>query len=464
MKWFTTLGSRTAALTGAVSLVAVLIAGLVSLPLIRDAAESQAQAALARQADLAQNVAIHPNDFDVDSGPGGLGTTEGSAEHAFSGVIAYLRAQGIVVHAVIPRQSEPMELTKNQMNQISSGRAVSGRTCVGGGCVFIEARPVGVGTGIVLTQPISVASSVRSVALARFFAALITGFVIAVLIGLFVARRLARPLAHAAAAAHRLAEGERDVRVVPEGPAEISEIAVALNVLAAELSHSEARQREFLLSVSHELRTPLTAIRGYGDAMVDGVIEASELPDVGAIVSAEAVRLDRLVSDLLELARFGAVDFHIDESLVDLTDVVRTAAVVWQDRCAREGVTFSVELPDAPVMINTDVGRVRQIIDNLAENALRVTPTGAPIILALTQGAVIEIRDGGPGLSDEDVQVAFEPGELFERYRGVRKVGTGFGLALVGRLANRLGAVATAGTSPEGGAQFRIDFSSRLIA
>jgi two-component system sensor histidine kinase BaeS len=198
--------------------------------------------------------------------------------------------------------------------------------------------------------------------------------------------------------------------------------------------------------------------------MVDGVIESTELSDVGAIVSSEAVRLDRLVSDLLELARFGAVDFHIDESPVDLTDVVSTAAMVWQDRCAREGVTFSVELPDAPVMINTDVGRVRQIIDNLAENALRVTPSGAPIILALTQDAVIEIRDGGPGLSDDDVQVAFEPGELFERYRGVRKVGTGFGLALVGRLANRLGAVATAGTSPEGGAQFRIDFSSRLIA
>jgi two-component system sensor histidine kinase BaeS len=140
--------------------------------------------------------------------------------------------------------------------------------------------------------------------------------------------------------------------------------------------------------------------------------------------------------------------------------VVQEASDVWQTRCSREGVNFLLELPEKPVFITSDIGRIRQIIDNLMENALRVTPAGQPIVLALSIDAVIEVRDGGPGLSGDDVDVAFEPGELYERYRAVRKVGTGFGLALVGRLASRLGATASAGTAPEGGASFRIEFTT----
>ncbi|NBV90489.1 MAG: sensor histidine kinase, partial [Actinobacteria bacterium] len=215
---------------------------------------------------------------------------------------------------------------------------------------------------------------------------------------------------------------------------------------------------------SHELRTPLTAIRGYAEAMVDGVVTSDELTRVGGIIESESLRLERLVSDLLDLARTGAVDFQINFAKMDLQQVISDAADVWQTRCAREGVVFSAVMPNEPVQLYSDIGRVRQIIDNLMENALRVTPAGAPIVLELTADRVIEVRDGGPGLSPDDLSVAFEPGELYERYRSVRKVGTGFGLALVGRLASRLGAVAKAGTAAEGGASFRIEFTNSATA
>ena len=103
--------------------------------------------------------------------------------------------------------------------------------------------------------------------------------------------------------------------------------------------------------------------------------------------------------------------------------------------------------------------RLRQIIDNLAENALRVTPSGQPIVLAVRRDdaeAAVEVRDGGPGLTDDDLAVAFVPEELHARYRGVRKVGTGLGLALVGSLATRLGGTAEAGHADEGGARFTV--------
>jgi len=172
------------------------------------------------------------------------------------------------------------------------------------------------------------------------------------------------------------------------------------------------------------------------------------------------VRLDRLVNDLLDLARTGAVDFPLAQEDVDLVQVLSQAGDVWAARTARENVKFSSVLPDQPVVVRSDAMRIRQIIDNLAENALRVTPEGEHIVFALDPHGAIEVRDSGPGLTQDDEAVAFQPGELFERYRGVRKVGTGFGLALVGRLAIRLGATASVTKAPEGGASFRIDFGS----
>jgi two-component system sensor histidine kinase BaeS len=119
-----------------------------------------------------------------------------------------------------------------------------------------------------------------------------------------------------------------------------------------------------------------------------------------------------------------------------------------------------VRLPDAPVLVETDPGRVRQVIDGLCENALRVVPAGALLVLAVhpgESGGVVEVRDGGPGFTDEDLQVAFERGALNRRYRGIRKVGSGLGLALAARLVARLGGRITAGHAPEGGAMFTVE-------
>ena len=160
----------------------------------------------------------------------------------------------------------------------------------------------------------------------------------AVLAGVLLARLLARPLRRAAQTAHLLAAGARDVRVPPEGPAEVAEVADSLNLLAAALATSEGRQREFLLSVSHELRTPLTAITGFAESLADGVTTGADVRRSAATVLGEAHRLDRLVSDLLDLARLGAQDFRIDLRPVDLTALVEAAGEVWRARCEAVGV------------------------------------------------------------------------------------------------------------------------------
>ena len=316
-------------------------------------------------------------------------------------------------------------LTSSDVTAVLAGRSVSAQRRINGQLVLLEVRPTTTG-GIALVQKRADATAAGDQAIRRILWALLIAVLIAVALGLLVAIRISRPLRRTAAAAHALAAGHRDVAVRPEGPSEVVEVATAVNTLAGALSHSEARQREFLLSVSHELRTPLTAIAGYAESLADGVVPAEQAGEVGAIMLTEAHRLNRLVADLLDLARLDAQEFRVDLGTVDIVEVVRAAGRVWSDRCARADVPFLVEAPDWPVLIQTDPARLRQILDGLLENALRVTPSGRPIVLAargeyLATGqpvGVVEVRDGGPGLADQDLAVAFDRSVLYERYRG----------------------------------------------
>jgi len=357
----------------------------------------------------------------------------------------------------------PGALPADVVGAAAAGQVVDTTVSVGGRRYFVEGRPLPAGGSVLLLQPASAARAITTPLRNRLLIALAAGLALAVVAGLWLSGRLARPLVHAAAAAEQLSHGRRDVRVTPEGPAEVAAVSESLNALAAALTTSEDRQRAFLLSVSHELRTPLTAVAGYAEAIADGVVAPEELPSVGTTMVAEAARLQRLVDDLLDLARLGADDFRIDISDVDIVALLAAAGEVWRARTARDGVELRLELPDAPLPLRTDAVRVRQIVDGLAENALRVTPSGAPIVLAaraVADGVQIEVRDGGPGLTDDDIQVAFERSALYDRYRGVRRVGTGIGLALVGGLAERLGGRAEAGHAPEGGAKFSVTLCS----
>ena len=313
--------------------------------------------------------------------------------------------------------------------------------------VFVEARATGRG-GIVVVQRQVDATAQTRVAVRRLGLALLIAGVLAALIGLLVAWRVARPLRRTAAAAHSLAAGNRDVTLPAQGPQEVVEVSHAINTLAAGLRQSEARQREFLLSVSHDLRTPLTTLSGYAESLAEDVIPAEQTAQVGAVMLGEAKRLERLVGDLLDLARLGARDFRVDVAPVDLVALVHGAARVWEPRSRASGVVFALEAPPVPIWTHTDAARVRQVLDGLFDNALRVTPAGARIVLAARPEpgwAVAEVRDSGPGLTDADLPVAFEQGVLYERYRGVRQVGTGLGLAIVHGLVQRLGGTIEAG-------------------
>ncbi len=423
---------RIALSTVLAALVGVLAAGLVALGLVRTSYDAQARANLHQQAEVLATA--------LDTG---------NARLAQKPLLR--RALGIQYTRIRPDELVKRALPDDVVRAAAEGRALSTTEALAGRRFLFEVVPLDSGGGVVVYEPLSQARAVTTHVFRRLLVAALIGLGAAVLIGFALARRLSAPLVEASAAAHRLAAGERSVRLPEEGPHEVAEVSRSINALAQALSTSEARERDFLMSVSHELKTPLTGIRGFAEAITEGVAEPVE---AAATIEAEATRMQRLVNDLLDLARAGADDFRVDLSPTDLVTLVTDAATVWGRRCADVGVELRTELP-ASCVVTTDAGRLRQVLDGLLENALRVTPEGRPIVIAV-RDRTLEVRDGGPGLTDADLPVAFDRSVLYDRYQGVRQVGTGLGLALVASLVRRLGGTVEAGHAAEGGARFSV--------
>ncbi len=461
-KHFGTLASRIVGVAFVSVVSAVAIAMLVAFPLVRNEAEAQARQDLARQADVIVDlVEQSPNDRPV---PG-----RGDHQHLPGPDVAVVPVTSVSLPAgpisadMIATVTQITDVASNDEDDDSDTTSLrplarfSAKARFHHEWYFIEGRQVSSQIGVILVQRATASERAATTLLERMGFGLIAGLGIAALVALIVARRTAAPLKKAAAAASHLARGERDVDVEVTGAEEVADIARALNLLAANLATSEDRQREFLMSVSHELRTPMTAVKGYAEALADGVITGDEVASAGSLLMGETERLDRLISDLLDLARAGAVDFRLAILPSSLSSILVEASESWRLRCERDGLTLETSVCTEGTTANVDPMRYRQIIDNLMENAVRVTPAGGVIAARVEvdeQAVLLTIEDSGPGLADEDLAVAFEPAVLHSRYRGVRPVGTGLGLALVGSLATRMGGVVTAGHSELGGARF----------
>ena len=435
-------------LVAVVSVLCAMVSAMaVAYPLVTRAASNQAREELARQADVVADLVRRSLSGQVVDGRGEIDDRRGPQ-------------RDVVIVAVTEDSIVAAPLTQSDVEAVTEGNGISIERDINGEVFFIEGRNVADDRGILLIKRAELSSGSANSLLIRMGLALLTGLVIALVLALWVARRTAAPMRDAAQAASQLAHGKRDVVVAIEGPVEVVDIANAINELSRNLAISENRQREFFMSISHELRTPMTAVRGYAEALADGVIQPEEISNTGEILVQETGRLDRLIADLLDLARAGAVDFHVDRHDMDVAEVIRRASDSWKLRAAKDNIQVTLSSCDSAI-INADATRIRQIIDNLMENALRVTPEGGEIeIGCLIADGVVEIfvDDSGPGLTPEDMDTAFLPGHLTAKYRGVRPVGTGLGLALVGSLAQRMDGRARAELGTKGGARFSVTF------
>jgi two-component system phosphate regulon sensor histidine kinase PhoR len=225
-----------------------------------------------------------------------------------------------------------------------------------------------------------------------------------------------------------------------------------------DLRRADQIRRDFVANVSHELRTPLTAIRGYVEALLDDRSDAEDTKKFLEIIARHSARMERLVSDLLRLARLDARQEALDLAPCDLQQLFSTVVgdVAQTAEAKRQRITTSVD-PDA-CRITADPAKLHDVLRNLVENAVHYAPDTAAIKLEATRanGVVrISVSDSGPGIPADDLSRVFERFYRVDKSRS-RPGGTGLGLAIVKHLVELHGGQVSAENRPEGGARFVI--------
>ncbi len=253
--------------------------------------------------------------------------------------------------------------------------------------------------------------------------------------------RIARPLQETEAVTKRIARGDLGARVpVPEREgSELVSLANSVNQMAASLARAQGAQRQFLMSVSHDLRTPLTSVRGFAEALSDGA--TNDVQYAAGVIGSEARRLERLVTDLLELAKLESGAFGLHCGPVDLSKVVTEATQAFEPAAAGLGLT--VELRTAlpgEVRCEADPDRLGQVLANVVENALKYATSRVTVTTGYLEHnrPTVHVEDDGLGIPPGDLERVFE--RLFQsRSPTDRQLGSGLGLAIVSELVIAMG-------------------------
>ncbi len=275
--------------------------------------------------------------------------------------------------------------------------------------------------------------------------------VVALVLGLLLARQLTAPLRALTDAAHRLAEGEVP-QVEIRSQDEVGDLGQAFNQMSRSLAKQEALRRNLMADIAHELRTPLTVIRGDLEAMLDGVFEPA--PEALASLQEETLLLSRLVEDLRALAQAEAGQLQLKRVPTELVDLLRGVVASFDFQAESQGQILTLDLPPDLPLVDCDPQRVRQIAANLVLNALRHAPDSGQVVVSARQQPAevrVSVADDGPGIAPEDLSHVFD---RFWRGGKPRVEGSGLGLAIARELVRAHGGRIWAESQPGRGSVF----------
>jgi two-component system sensor histidine kinase BaeS len=300
-------------------------------------------------------------------------------------------------------------------------------------------------------------------------AAVIAGL-LALVVSLLVSRRITGPLEELTDAADDVLAGNLDVRVAPRGDDEVAALAAAFNSMADRLARDEQWRRDMTSDLSHELRTPLATIQSRVEALEDGVLPPT--PENLRALGEEVERLGRLLGQLRSLNELESEDLSVQHERLDLAEVAAGAVERHRPAFAAKGVALDTDLATAAVFGDPD--RLLQVVGNLLDNALKFTPGGGHVRVAVekagdavgtgaTGGALagpagatarLTVTDDGPGVDLIDLPFIFD---RFYRAQGARgTAGAGLGLAICRALVEAQGGSVAADDAPGGGARFTV--------
>jgi two-component system sensor histidine kinase BaeS len=292
----------------------------------------------------------------------------------------------------------------------------------------------------------------------RTLITLLIGGLVGVAAGILSSRWLTAPLSRLQKAVQDITHHKLNTRVAEKGSLEVKSLAQSFNQMAAELEAGEALRRNLLADVSHELRHPAHLLQGNLQAIQDGVYPL-DMQEIERL-SAQAQHLSKLINDLYLLAQAEAQQLPLDRQSADLAELLQSSIEPYRTRAAGSQVMLHFQPPADPVLAEVDVMRMRQVIHNLLDNALRHTPAGGEVRLVLEADAGelrILVLDSGEGIPEDQI------GHVFDRFyhgdptrsRGDAN-GTGLGLAIAQAFVQAHGGTITVQSTIDHGAEFTI--------
>jgi len=310
------------------------------------------------------------------------------------------------------------------------------------GLVFVLVRPPRPSAGLGVPRQVAQLLSLPSTIL------LMAASVVVALVIFYPARRRLRALEQAA---QRVGEGDLGARAPQKGGDEIARVAAAFNRMAGELEArdaalrtSDALRRQMMADVSHELKTPLTAMRGFIETlrMPEVVLDVDRRDRYFETIDSETRRLERIVKDLLDLARYEGGAVVLQRRLFDIERLFENVAGRHERDAHSKGVAIRIHVDAHADQVVADPDRIEQAIENLVGNALRHTPAGGTITLSATQAdgaATLSVSDTGVGIAPEHLPHVFERFYKVDTARAAESTGSGLGLSITKAIVERHG-------------------------
>jgi two-component system OmpR family sensor kinase len=289
--------------------------------------------------------------------------------------------------------------------------------------------------------------------------AAIAALIISLFVAFWLARWIGKPLQQVVIASRQMPSLEA-APIVPTGPQEVQELALAFNEMNSRVVTTQRSQREFVANVSHELKTPLTSVQGFSQAILDGTADSPEaLRQAAQVISDEAGQMHRLVLDLLDLARLDAGTLDLRRTPLDLPNLLRNVAEKFAPQARAAGVTITMDSPALPT-VTGDGDRLAQVFSNLVDNALKHMPSGGNITLRSRSTGTevqVDVTDTGVGIAPQALPRIFERFYQADPSRsGGEKHGTGLGLAIVKEILAAHGGKITVRSIPDAGSTFSV--------
>jgi signal transduction histidine kinase len=285
------------------------------------------------------------------------------------------------------------------------------------------------------------------------------GGLIAVAIGLVIAfllsRRILAPVKALTSAARRLGHGDFSQRVQVKDRGEMGELASAFNAMTDNLARVEKLRRNMVADVAHELRTPLSNVKGYLEAVSDGVVA----PDTATIrsLTEEVNLLSRLVDDLQELALAEAGELKLNRGAASISDIGKRMVTAVRAKAQAKGISLSLSISEGLSPVNVDAQRIGQVLHNLLDNAIAYTDGGGAITVSARpcgEWVEVSVADTGEGIPPAHLPYIFERFYRVDKSRSRATGGTGLGLTIVRRLVEAHGGKIEVQSEPGKGSRF----------